>query len=74
VSVSDVGVGIAAEKLPHVFDLFYQADEGFERTKGGLGIGLSLAKRLVEMHSGTIEAFSEGLGKGSEFKVRLPAL
>jgi len=74
VSVSDVGVGIAAEKLPHVFDMFYQADEGFERTKGGLGIGLSLAKRLVEMHGGTIEAFSEGLGKGSEFKVRLPAL
>jgi len=73
VSVTDVGVGIAAEKLPHVFDMFYQADDSFERTLGGLGIGLSLAKRLVEMHGGTIEAFSEGLGKGSEFRVRLPA-
>ena len=73
VSVRDDGVGIAPEKLPHVFDLFYQAEEGLERTSDGLGIGLSLAKRLVEMHGGTIEAFSDGLGRGSEFVVRLPA-
>jgi PAS domain S-box-containing protein len=72
VSVHDNGMGIAHDKLPHVFDMFFQADGGFERAHGGLGIGLSLAKRLVEMHGGSIEARSEGIGKGSEFSVSLP--
>jgi PAS domain S-box-containing protein len=72
VAVKDTGVGIPPDMLPTVFDLFTQVDRSLERTAGGLGIGLSLVKRLVEMHGGSVEAFSEGLGKGSEFVVRLP--
>jgi PAS domain S-box-containing protein len=72
--VRDAGVGIAPELLPHIFDLFVQAERGLGRTKGGLGIGLTLVRRLVEMHGGKICARSEGLGKGSEFIVRLPVL
>jgi PAS domain S-box-containing protein len=72
--VKDQGVGIAPEMLPRVFDLFAQAARAGERSQGGLGIGLSLCQRLVQMHGGTITAHSEGLGKGSEFVVRLPAL
>ena len=64
--------GIAAETLPHVFDIFSQAKPALERAQGGLGIGLSLARGLVELHGGVIEARSDGLGKGSEFVVRLP--
>jgi CheY-like chemotaxis protein len=74
VRVRDTGVGIAAEMLPRVFELFTQVEGSLERSHGGLGIGLSLVRRLVEMHGGTVEARSEGLGKGSEFVVRLPAL
>ena len=70
--VRDEGVGIDAELLPHVFDLFTQADRSLERRQGGLGIGLTLVRRLVEMHGGRVEASSEGAGRGSEFTIRLP--
>jgi PAS domain S-box-containing protein len=72
--VRDRGVGISPALLPRIFDLFVQGDQSLERSAGGLGIGLTVARRLVEMHGGTIEAHSEGTGKGSEFIVRLPAL
>jgi signal transduction histidine kinase len=71
--VRDTGIGISADKLPHLFDMFYQVDQARQRSEGGLGIGLTLVRRLVEMHGGTVEARSEGTGKGSEFLVRLPA-
>lgn len=74
VRVRDTGVGIAAEKLPRLFDIFFQVDKTREQSQGGLGIGLSLVRRLVELHGGRVEAHSEGVGKGSEFIVRLPAL
>jgi signal transduction histidine kinase/CheY-like chemotaxis protein len=72
--VKDEGIGIAAGMLPRVFELFIQAARAGERAQGGLGIGLSLCKRLVEIHGGTIAARSAGPGQGSEFIVRLPAL
>jgi signal transduction histidine kinase len=72
--VKDTGIGIRAEVLPRVFDLFSQADESLERTRGGLGIGLTLVRSLVEMHEGQVEANSEGPGRGSEFVVWLPVL
>src|SRR5215475_5198338 len=72
--VRDNGVGIAPEMLPQVFDMFVQVESSRDRSQGGLGIGLTLVRRLVEMHGGKIEARSTGLGKGSEFLVRLPAL
>lgn len=74
ISIRDTGIGIAAEHLPHIYDMFSQVDHSMERSHGGLGIGLCLAKRLVEMHGGSIDARSEGLGKGSEFVVRLPGV
>jgi PAS domain S-box-containing protein len=74
VSVRDNGVGIPAPMLPHVFEMFTQVDRSLERAQGGLGIGLSIVKRLVEMHGGTVAARSEGLGRGSEFVVLLPVL
>jgi PAS domain S-box-containing protein len=74
VSVRDSGVGIVAELLPQVFDLFIQSGRHLERAQGGLGIGLALVRRLVEMHGGTVAASSAGPGQGSEFVVRLPAL
>jgi signal transduction histidine kinase len=70
--VGDNGVGIAPEMLPRVFDLFAQAEQTSDRSAGGLGLGLTLVKSLVELHGGRVEAFSEGLGRGSEFVVRLP--
>jgi signal transduction histidine kinase/CheY-like chemotaxis protein len=70
--VTDNGIGIDAEMLPHIFELFVQVDHASTRTQGGLGIGLTLVKSLVEMHGGAVEVHSEGLGKGSEFVVRLP--
>jgi signal transduction histidine kinase len=73
VTVRDNGLGISRDMLSRVFEIFTQVDRSIERTQGGLGIGLSIAKRLVEMHGGTIELASEGLGKGSAFTVRLPA-
>ena len=72
VNVEDSGIGIAPEMLPRVFDLFAQGDRALDRRPGGLGIGLTLARRLVEAHGGTIEARSEGTGHGSTFTVRLP--
>ncbi len=72
--IRDTGIGIAAEMLPRVFDLFTQIDCSLDRAEGGLGIGLTLVHRLVEMHGGTVQAFSDGLGRGSEFVVRLPAV
>lgn len=71
-SVKDNGIGISPELLPHVFDLFTQAERSLDRSQGGLGIGLTLVRKLVEMHGGSIEALSGGPGKGSEFVVRLP--
>ncbi len=73
ISIRDNGVGIPAELLPRVFDMFAQVDRTLDRAQGGLGIGLALAKSLVEMHSGTIQVESGGPGQGSEFIVRLPA-
>jgi len=72
VTIKDTGVGISAATLPHIFDMFTQVGRSLEQSEGGLGIGLALAKRLVEMHGGLIEARSEGLGKGSAFIVTLP--
>jgi PAS domain S-box-containing protein len=74
IRVRDAGVGISPEVLPRIFDLFAQADRSLDRAKGGLGIGLSLVKQLVDLHGGSVEAKSEGIGKGSEFIVRLPLL
>jgi PAS domain S-box-containing protein len=73
-SVRDTGVGIRAELLPRVFDLFVQADRSLERSAGGLGIGLTLVRQLVQLHGGTVEASSAGPGRGSTFTVRLPIL
>jgi PAS domain S-box-containing protein len=72
VSVTDDGIGIGAEMMPRLFEMFSQGVHGPEQTAGGLGIGLSLVKGLVELHGGTVEASSDGPGAGSEFVVRLP--
>jgi CheY-like chemotaxis protein/two-component sensor histidine kinase len=72
ISVKDSGVGIDSATLPYIFDLFAQGPASLERSQGGLGIGLTLVKRLVEMHGGSVEARSEGLGCGSEFTLRFP--
>jgi CheY-like chemotaxis protein/two-component sensor histidine kinase len=72
ISVRDSGIGMRADMLPRVFELFMQGPRGYKRRQGGLGIGLTLSKRLVEMHGGTVSARSEGEGKGAEFEVRLP--
>ena len=72
--VEDSGVGVDPELLPHVFDLFIQADRSLERKQGGLGLGLTLVRRLVEMHGGRVEAASAGPGFGSAFTIRLPCL
>ena len=72
IHVKDTGVGIPAEDLPHVFDMFMQVDRSLEKSQGGLGVGLTIVKRLIEMHGGSVEARSEGPGLGSEFIIRLP--
>src|SRR6185312_9234717 len=74
ISVRDNGIGIPAESLRSIFDMFSQVDRSIERSTGGLGIGLALVKGLVEMHGGTVEAASPGQGQGSMFVVRLPVL
>ncbi len=72
VSVRDTGIGVRAEQIKWIFGLFNQMKNGPERTKEGIGVGLALARKLAELHGGTIEAKSAGLGKGSEFIVTLP--
>jgi PAS domain S-box-containing protein len=72
VSVRDTGIGIAPTMLPRIFEMFAQVDHSSQHTQGGLGIGLCIAKRLVEMHGGSLDARSEGIGAGSEFTVELP--
>ena len=72
VRVVDTGIGLGPEQLPQIFEMFGQMASALDRSQGGLGIGLSLARRLVEMHGGTIAARSDGPGRGSEFSVRLP--
>ena len=72
ISVRDTGEGIASELLPHVFDRYRQAEGGTKKPNAGLGLGLAIVRHLVESHGGTIEAISEGLGKGAEFVVSLP--
>jgi PAS domain S-box-containing protein len=74
VSVKDNGIGISAELLPRVFEIFSQGERALDRAEGGLGLGLSLVKGLVQLHGGRVEARSDGVGKGSEFIVHLPAL
>lgn len=72
VEISDNGAGIASEFMPHIFDLFAQADRTLDRSQGGLGIGLSVVKKLVEMHNGSISARSDGLSRGATFEITLP--
>jgi CheY-like chemotaxis protein len=72
--VADTGMGISPDLLPHIFDLFTQADRSLDRERGGLGVGLTLVKSLVTLQGGTIEAHSDGAGRGAAFVVRLPAL
>jgi signal transduction histidine kinase/ActR/RegA family two-component response regulator len=72
IAVCDTGVGIAPEFLPHLFERFRQADSGTTRTQGGLGIGLAIARQLIELHGGSIHAESEGAGRGATFRLRLP--
>jgi len=74
IRVRDTGIGIAAADLPRLFDMFTQVDTSLERSRDGLGIGLTLVRALVEMHGGAVEARSAGLGQGSEFVVRLPTV
>jgi len=72
IAVSDTGVGIPGAMLPRIFEMFAQVDHSLERTQGGLGIGLTLAGKLVGLHGGTLVAHSEGLGHGSRFEIRIP--
>jgi len=74
IAVEDTGVGIEAETIPRVFDLFTQADTTLDRARGGLGLGLTLVRQLVSLHEGRVEASSDGLGRGSRFVVRLPLI
>jgi len=74
IRVHDTGIGIAPEMLPRVFDLFAQGERTLDRSQGGLGIGLTLVRRIVELHDGSVQAASPGLGHGAEFVIRLPAL
>ncbi len=74
IRVKDTGIGLRPEMLEHIFDMFAQVDDSLERSQGGLGVGLTLVKTLVEMHGGRITVHSDGLGKGSEFMVHLPSI
>ena len=74
VKVTDNGIGISSDQLPRIFEMFTQVDRSLAMSQGGLGIGLTLVKRLVELHGGRVEANSEGPGNGSEFVVRLPVV
>ena len=72
ISVTDTGIGIHRDFLPYVFNRFSQADSAITRTHGGIGVGLAIAKSLVELHGGTITVNSSGEGQGSTFSIRLP--
>ena len=72
--MKDTGVGVPPDTLPRLFEMFYQVDRSLERAQSGLGVGLALVRRIVEAHGGRVEARSEGVGKGSEFIVYLPAV
>jgi two-component system CheB/CheR fusion protein len=72
IRVRDSGIGIAADVLPHVFDMFMQVDSSLERSRSGLGIGLTLVRQLIQAHGGSVSAYSAGIGQGSEFELRLP--
>ncbi len=74
IEVQDTGIGIAAEELPHIFELFVQGDHSLARSQGGLGIGLTVVRSMAQLHGGTVQAFSAGAGQGSTFVVSLPAL
>jgi signal transduction histidine kinase/DNA-binding response OmpR family regulator len=74
IEISDNGVGISNELLPRVFDLFVQSDRSLDRSQGGLGIGLAVVKRLVEMHGGRVNAASDGVGRGARIEIRLPMM
>lgn len=74
ISVVDNGVGIEEELLPHVFDLFEQGKRSLDRSQGGLGVGLTLVQRLVQLHHGRVQAISQGPGRGSEFRVQVPCM
>ena len=74
IEISDTGTGIAPELLPRIFDLFVQSERTLDRAQGGLGIGLSIVKRLIEMHDGEVSASSAGIGRGSKFQIRLPRI
>lgn len=74
VQVKDTGIGVASEDLPRLFELFYQADRSFTRAEGGLGLGLTLVQRILQLHGGTVQAFSLGANRGSQFVVSLPVL
>jgi signal transduction histidine kinase len=72
VTVHDTGIGITSDMLPQLFDIFAQADRSLERSRGGLGLGLTLVKGLIGLHGGRVTAASEGAGKGATFTIRLP--
>src|SRR5207248_236488 len=74
ITVSDNGIGIPEDLMPRIFGLFVQSARSLDRSEGGLGIGLSVVEKLVEMHGGTVEAFSPGPGKGSTFEIHLPSI
>ena len=74
IEIRDAGIGIPAADLPHIFDPFVQAANGRDQVRGGIGLGLTLVRRLLELHGGTISAASGGAGEGSQFTIRLPAL
>src|SRR5262249_26300663 len=74
ITVSDTGIGIKPDFLPHIFERFRQAESGVAREHSGLGLGLGIARHLVELHGGTIHATSEGEGQGATFQVRLPIM
>ncbi len=72
--IKDSGIGISSDMLPHIFEMFMQERQALDRSHGGLGLGLTIVKNLVELHAGSVEAHSDGVGKGSEFVIRLPAI
>jgi len=74
ITITDNGVGIPAELLPQIFDLFVQSNRSLDRSQGGLGIGLSVVRRLIEMHGGRVSAASEGPGRGARFEMVLPVI